>query len=128
MNRVILVGRLGSDAEVKETKNGLMAVLSVATSEGYRDKETGEWMEITDWHRVVTFQDGLAEMLRKHGKKGRLVSIEGKNKTGKYEVEGETRYSAEVRVDMDGSIRFHDKAPDGAEEGGQRSAAKAKAK
>lgn len=119
MNRAILVGRLGSDAEVKETKNGHMAVLNVATSEGYRDKETKEWKEVTDWHRVVTFSDGLAEMLAKHGKKGRLVEIEGKNKTNKWEAEGETRYSAEVLVDMDGSIRFLDKAPENGDDAGR---------
>ena len=118
LNRAILIGRLGGDVDAKDTANGVMATLNVATSEGYRDKTSGEWKEITDWHQVVTFAPGLVEMLKKHGKKGRLVAIEGKIKTRQYEGDdGQKRYFTEIRVDMDGSIRFLDKSPTSAAAG-----------
>lgn len=105
MNRAIITGRLGADAELFDTQRGKAAMLSVATSEGWKDGD--EWRERTDWHRVKTFIPGLAEMLAKHGTKGRRVEVIGKIQTSKYtDREGNERYSTEIIVDRDGIIDF----------------------
>lgn len=114
--KVQLVGYLGRDAEVRNLNSGgKVANLSVATSESWKDKESGEWKERTEWHRVTTFIEGLANMLSNQGKKGRLVMIEGTLRTREYEdKEGVTRYSTEIHVERNGTIRFLDKKPEGA--------------
>lgn len=95
-NKVFLVGRLGQDPEVKEIKDGSkMATLNIATSEYYKDGD--ERKEVTDWHRVVCFRQ-IAEFAEKYLKKGRLVLVEGKNKTRQYEEDGQTKYITEIRA------------------------------
>ncbi|MYE01419.1 MAG: single-stranded DNA-binding protein, partial [Alphaproteobacteria bacterium] len=82
LNRVELIGRLGADVTVNHlSSGGRVANMSIATDESYISKQTGERVDKTEWHRVVTFQDGLVNMLQKHARKGRLVYIDGKLQT-----------------------------------------------
>lgn len=96
VNKVILVGRLGRDPEVRNLENGAsVANFTIATSESYKDKTTGEKKEVTEWHNIVLWR-GLAEIAQKYLHKGDLVYIEGKLRTRSWEKEGVTRYTTEV--------------------------------
>src|SRR6195256_5864462 len=98
VNKVILVGNLGKDPEVRRMQNGNPVVnLSVATSESWRDKATGERKEKTEWHRVVIFSEGLAKVAEQYLKKGSKVYLEGALQTRKWQdKDGQDRYSTEV--------------------------------
>jgi single-strand DNA-binding protein len=99
VNKVILVGRLGKEPEVRNLDNGaIVANFSIATSESYKDKTTGEKKEVTEWHNIVLWR-GLAEIAQKYVHKGDLVYIEGKLRTRSWEKEGVTRYTTEVVAD-----------------------------
>jgi len=98
VNKVILVGNLGQDPEIINGKNGKFCTLSVATSESWRDKETGERKEVTDWHRVKIFNEPLVEFAEKYLTKGNKVYVEGKQKTRSYEKDGVTHYATEVVI------------------------------
>lgn len=99
VNKVILVGRLGKDPEVRNLDSGVaVANFSIATSETYRDKTTNEKKEITEWHNIVVWR-GLAEIAQKYLHKGDMVYIEGKLRTRSWEKEGVTRYTTEVVAD-----------------------------
>ena len=96
VNKVILVGRLGKDPEVRNLENGTtVANFTVATSESYKDKTTGEKKEITEWHNIVLWR-AQAEVAQKYLHKGDMVYIEGKLRTRSWEKEGVTRYTTEV--------------------------------
>jgi single-strand DNA-binding protein len=96
VNKVILVGRLGKDPEVRNLENGAtVANFTMATSESYKDKTTGDKKEITEWHNIVLWR-GLAEIAAKYLHKGDLVYIEGKLRTRSWEKEGVTRYTTEI--------------------------------
>ena len=98
VNKVILVGNLGKDPEVRRTQDGRPIVqLSVATSENWRDKNTGERKEKTEWHRVVIFSEGLCKIAEQYLKKGSKVYLEGQLQTRKYtDKDGVEKYSTEV--------------------------------
>jgi single-strand DNA-binding protein len=98
VNKVILVGNLGKDPEIRRTQDGRpIANLSVATSEQWRDKATGERKEKTEWHRVVIFSEGLAKVAEQYLKKGAKVYIEGQLQTRKWtDQAGVEKYSTEV--------------------------------
>jgi single-strand DNA-binding protein len=98
VNKVILVGNLGRDPEVRHTQDGKSIVnLSLATSESWRDKSTGERKEKTEWHRVVIFNEALAKVAEQYLKKGSTVYIEGQLQTRKYtDKDGVEKYSTEV--------------------------------
>ncbi len=98
VNKVILVGNLGRDPEVRHTQDGKPIVnLSLATSESWRDRNTGERKEKTEWHRVVIFSEGLAKVAEQYLKKGSTVYIEGQLQTRKYtDKDGVEKYSTEV--------------------------------
>ena len=117
MNRVELIGRLGADVTVNHlASGGRVANLSIATDESYIDRNgTGERVDKTEWHRVVTFQDGLIDMLERHAKKGRLVHAEGKLQTRRWTKPGEEsdRFSTEILVVPGHKVQFLDK-PNGA--------------
>jgi single-strand DNA-binding protein len=99
VNKVILVGRLGKDPEVRNLDNGaVVANFTIATSESYKDKTTGEKKEITEWHNVVLWR-GLAEIAQKYLHKGDMVYVEGKLRTRSWEKEGITRYTTEIVAD-----------------------------
>ena len=115
INRVELIGRLGADVTVNHLMSGgRVANLSIATDESYFSK-TGEKVDRTEWHRVVTFQDGLIDMLERHAKKGRLVHAEGKLQTRRWKKDGEEsdRFSTEILIVPGHKIQFLDK-PNGA--------------
>jgi len=96
VNKVILVGNLGRDPEVRHLESGIpVASFSIATSESYNDKNTGERKTITEWHNVVLWR-GLAEVAEKYLHKGDQVYIEGKLRTRQWEKDGVTRYSTEI--------------------------------
>ncbi len=96
VNKVILVGRLGKDPEVRSLENGAtVANFTIATSETYKDKTTGDRKEITEWHNIVLWR-GLADIAAKYLHKGDMVYIEGKLRTRSWEKEGVTRYTTEV--------------------------------
>ncbi len=98
VNKVILIGNLGADPEIKRTQDGRpIANLRIATSENWRDKNTGEKREKTEWHRVVIFNEGLCKVAENYLKKGAKVYIEGQLQTRKWQDQsGQDKYSTEV--------------------------------
>ena len=98
VNKVILVGNLGADPEVRRMQDGRPIVnLRLATSESWRDKQSGERRERTEWHRVVIFSEGLAKIAEQYLRKGSKVYVEGQLQTRKWEDQsGQERYSTEV--------------------------------
>src|SRR5262245_29084030 len=121
VNKVILVGNLGKDPEVRRMQNGNPVVnLSVATSESWRDKATGERKERTEWHRVVIFNEGLAKVAEQYLKKGSKVYLEGQLQTRKYtDSQGVEKYSTEVVLQgFNSTLTMLDRAGGGGEFGG----------
>tara|TARA_Y100001970_G_scaffold125468_1_gene155243 strand:+ start:21151 stop:21606 length:456 start_codon:yes stop_codon:yes gene_type:complete len=99
LNKVQLIGRLGADPEIKQMVNGKnVARLSVATSQTWKDKSTGERKEKTEWHRIVIFNEGLVNVVQQYLKKGANVYIEGQLTTRKWRDEklGQDKYSTEI--------------------------------
>ena len=99
LNKVLLIGRLGADPEIKQMVNGKsVARLSVATSQSWKDKSTGEKKEKTEWHRVVIFNEGLVSIVQQYLKKGANIYVEGALTTRKWKDEssGQDKYSTEV--------------------------------
>jgi single-strand DNA-binding protein len=98
VNKVILVGNLGRDPEVRHTQDGKAIVsLSIATSESWRDRNSGERKEKTEWHRVVIFNEGLTKVAEQYLKKGQTVYIEGQLQTRKWtDKDGVEKYTTEV--------------------------------
>jgi len=109
VNKVILIGNLGQDPDVKYMPSGdAVANVSIATSESWKDKNTGEKQERTEWHKVVFFGK-VAEIAQKYLHKGSKVYVEGKLKTRKWQdKEGQDRYTTEIVVDMGGSMQMLD--------------------
>ncbi|MEA1063227.1 single-stranded DNA-binding protein SSB1 [Apirhabdus apintestini] len=107
VNKVILVGNLGQDPEIRYMPNGgAVANLRLATSESWRDKQTGEMKEVTEWHSVVLFGK-LAEVAGEYLRKGSQVYIEGQLRTRKWQDQsGQDRYSTEVVVNVGGSMQM----------------------
>ena len=105
VNKVILIGNLGQDPEIRSFGNGgQVANFSLATSENWKDKNTGERREKTEWHRVAVFGDGLVRVVQNYVKKGSKLYIEGKLETRKWQdKDGNDRYTTEVRVSGPGS-------------------------
>ncbi|WP_421901275.1 single-stranded DNA-binding protein [Maridesulfovibrio sp.] len=99
MNKVIIIGRLGQDPQLNYTQSGqAVANLSVATDEGYKDKNTGQKVEKTEWHRVVAWRQ-TAEFVGQYLNKGRLVMVEGKLETRKWQDQnGQDRYTTEINA------------------------------
>lgn len=99
VNKVIIVGRLGKDPELHQTERGGIASLSVATSETWKDKSSGERKEKTEWHRVTLFVEATARFAGKYAKKGTMVYVEGQLETREWtDKQGQKRYSTEITV------------------------------
>ncbi len=117
LNRAEVIGRLGADVTVNHlVSGGRVANMSIATDESYLDRAGGgERIEKTEWHRVVTFQPGLVDMLEKHARKGRLVYVSGKLQTRRWRKDGEEsdRFSTEILLAPGGRVQFLER-PNGA--------------
>ena len=101
LNKVLLIGRWGADPEIKEMVNGKsVARLSLATSQSWKDKNTGEKKEKTEWHRIVVFNEGLVNVVKQYLKKGAQIYVEGQISTRKWKDEstGQDKYSTEVVI------------------------------
>ena len=111
LNRAELIGRLGADATINHlVSGGRVANMSIATDESYFDRD-GQKVDKTEWHRVVTFQAGLVDMLEKHARKGRLVYVSGVLQTRRWRKDGEDsdRFSTEIRLAPGGRVQFLDR-------------------
>ncbi len=121
LNKVTLIGNLGNDPEIRTMNNGgKVATLSIATSESWKDKNTGERREKTEWHRVVIFGDGLVRVVENYLKKGSKVYIEGSLQTRKWQDrDGNDKYTTEVVVQgFGGSLIMLDSRSGGGGGGG----------
>lgn len=121
VNKVILVGNLGRDPEIRNTQNGgKIAQLSIATSETWRDKNTQERKEKTEWHRVVIFNERLVDVVERYLKKGAKVYIEGQLQTRKWtDQQGQEKYTTEVVLQgFKGELTMLDGRGGGGEMGG----------
>ncbi len=121
VNKVILIGNLGADPEVRTFQNGgKVANLRIATSETWKDKNTGERREKTEWHTVAIFSEGLVRVAEQYLKKGSKIYIEGKLQTRKWQDQsGQDRYSTEVVLNgFDGTLTMLDGRSDGGGGGG----------
>ena len=101
LNKVLLIGRLGADPEIKQMVNGKsVARLSLATSQSWKDKTSGEKKEKTEWHRVVVFNEGLVNVVQQYLKKGAQIYVEGQLSTRKWKDEqsGQDKYSTEIII------------------------------
>ena len=101
LNKVLLIGRLGADPEIKQMSNGKsLATLSLATSQSWKDKATGEKKEKTEWHRIVVFNEGLVNVVQQYLKKGAQIYVEGQITTRKWKDEqsGQDKYSTEIII------------------------------
>src|SRR5690606_22174506 len=119
VNKVLLIGNLGSDPEVRRMQSGDAVVnLSVATSESWRDKHSGERREKTEWHRVVIFNDHLAKVAEQYLRKGMKVYLEGQLQTRKWQDQsGQDRYSTEVVLQrFRGELQMLDSRNDGGQQ------------
>jgi len=97
LNRATIIGNVGKDPEIKSMSNGnRVANLSVATSETWKDKSTGEKKERTEWHRITVWNDGLIGIIEKYVSKGSKIMIEGQIQTRKYEKDGVDHYTTEI--------------------------------
>ena len=101
LNKVLLIGRLGAAPEIKQMVNGKsVARLSLATSQSWKDKSTGEKKEKTEWHRIVVFNEGLVNVVQQYLKKGAQIYVEGQLSTRKWKDEqsGQDKYSTEILI------------------------------
>ena len=101
LNKVLLIGRLGADPEIKQMVYGKsVARLSLATSQSWKDKSTGEKKEKTEWHRIVVFNEGLVNVVQQYLKKGAQIYVEGQLSTRKWKDEqsGQDKYSTEILI------------------------------
>ncbi|MBW1649505.1 MAG: single-stranded DNA-binding protein [Deltaproteobacteria bacterium] len=118
LNKAMIIGRLGRDPEMRYTTDGVaIANFSIATSEDWKDKKTGEKKEKTEWHRIVAFRR-LAEICGEYLTKGKQVYIEGRLQTRSWEKDGVTRYSTEIIADK---MQFLDTKSDSGSQGGASS-------
>lgn len=111
VNKVIIVGNLGGDPELRYLPNGNpVASVTLATSESWKDKQSGQQHERTEWHRVVVFGK-LAEIAEEYSKKGSQVYIEGRLQTREWEKDGVKRYTTEIIIDQNGTYQLLGRAP-----------------
>ncbi|KYK44571.1 single-stranded DNA-binding protein [Bradyrhizobium liaoningense] len=97
LNQVQLIGNVGADPEIKNLQNGsVVANFSIATSESWKDKSTGEKKERTEWHRIVVWNEGLCSVIEQYVRKGSKVFVQGELQTRKWEKDGVDHYSTEV--------------------------------
>ena len=118
LNKVMLIGNLGADHDMRQTQDGKkMALLSLATSESWKDRGTGEKKEKTDWHRIVIFNEGLAGIVENYLKKGSKIFVEGQLRTRKYtDANGVEKFTTEVVLSgFNGNMTMLDSRSGGAD-------------
>lgn len=123
VNKVIIIGHLGADPEIRRTQTGDPIVnMRVATSESWRDKQTGERREKTEWHSVVIFNDGIAKVAEQYLRKGMKVYVEGQLQTRKWtDQQGQDRYSTEIVLQkFRGELQMLDSQQGGRQDSEQR--------
>jgi len=116
LNKVLLIGRLGNDPEIRTTQDGRSVVsFSIATSDTWRDKNTNERKERTEWHRIVIFNEGLSKVVEQYVKKGSRVYLEGQLQTRKWQDQsGQERYTTEIVLqNYSGNLTILDSSSDG---------------
>ena len=117
VNKVILIGNVGGDPEVRYLPNGnAVANVTLATTDSWKDKQTGQMQERTEWHRVVFF-GRIAEVVGEYARKGSKLYVEGRLQTREWEKDGVKRYTTEVVVDMGGQMQLLDSRQGGGEQG-----------
>ena len=117
VHKVILIGNVGGDPEVRYLPNGnAVANITLATSDSWKDKQTGQQQERTEWHRVVFF-GRIAEVVGEYVRKGSKMYIEGRLQTREWEKDGVKRYTTEIVVDIGGQMQLLDGKPQGGEQG-----------
>lgn len=117
VNKVILIGNVGGDPEVRYLPNGnAVANITLATSDSWKDKQTGQQQERTEWHRVVFF-GRIAEVVGEYVRKGSKMYIEGRLQTREWEKDGVKRYTTEIVVDIGGQMQLLDGKPQSGEQG-----------
>lgn len=117
VNKVILIGNVGGDPEVRYLPNGnAVANITLATSDSWKDKQTGQQQERTEWHRIVFF-GRIAEVVGEYVRKGSKMYIEGRLQTREWEKDGVKRYTTEIVVDIGGQMQLLDGKPQGGEQG-----------
>lgn len=123
VNKVILIGNLGQDPEVRYMPNGnAVANVTLATSDSWKDKDTGQQQERTEWHRLVFFGK-LAEIVGQYCRKGSKIYVEGALRTRKWQDQsGQDRYTTEVVIDMNGQMQMLDSPNGGAQQGNYQQA------
>ena len=129
LNKVTLIGHVGQDPEIRQTNNGKSIVsFSLATSESWKDKTTGEKRENTEWHRIVVFNDALAGIVEQCVTKGSKLYVEGAIRTRKWQdQQGNDKYSTEITLQgFNGRIILLDSRKDGESNGGQAKSTKTK--
>lgn len=115
VNKVILIGNVGGDPEVRYMPNGnAVSNITLATTDSWKDKQTGQQQERTEWHRVVFF-GRLAEIVGEYVRKGSKMYIEGRLQTREWEKDGVKRYTTEIVVDIGGQMQLLDSRPQGGE-------------
>ena len=122
LNRAEVIGRLGNDVSINQlASGGRVANFSLATDESFTDKQSGERVDRTEWHRVTTFQKGLIDLFAKHGKKGRLMFVSGKLRSRKWRKEGEDsdRSTTEIMLVPGSMVQFLDRLDDTAGDNGE---------
>jgi len=126
LNRATIIGNVGKDPEIRATQDGReIASLTVATSESWKDKNTGEKKESTEWHRVVVFNEGLVKVIKQYVTKGTKIMIEGQIKTRKWvNKDGQDQYSTEIVLqNFGGQLILLGGKPSGGSSGGSSSSA-----
>jgi single-strand DNA-binding protein len=122
INKVILIGNVGADPEVRFMPNGdAVCNITLATSDQWKDKQTGQPQEKTEWHRIVFF-GRIAEVIGEYVRKGSKLYIEGRLQTREWEKEGVKRYTTEIVVDVRGQMQLLDGAPQGQQQSPQQQA------
>jgi single-strand DNA-binding protein len=114
INKVTLIGNMGKDPSIRKVGDKMFSDFSIATSESWKDKTSGEWVQKTEWHKVSIIISSLAEKIGRDGAKGRSVYVEGALETRKYtDSQGDEKYSTEIIVGFTGVTQFFDKKVDG---------------
>ncbi len=125
LNRAEVIGNLGRDPEIRTFQDGgRVAIISIATSERFKDRSTDNYTERTEWHRVTSFHPFFVNLLDQHGRKGRRVFVSGRLQTRKWtDRDGRDHYSTEIVIPPSGQLLFLDRRDDIAPQGSDPAAA-----